>query len=54
MENKKNNNDIQKQAESLPSEDDLHSAAVINENGEEITITEEMIQEAITLLDKED
>ena len=32
---------------------DLHKAAVVNENGEEVAITEDMIQEAIDQLDSD-
>lgn len=46
MENKKDNKEKKKQTEL-----DLHRAAIINENGEEVAITEEMIQEAINNLD---
>lgn len=46
--------DPAKKPEEQPEEVDFHGAAVIDENGREIPITEEMIQKACEELDDSD
>ena len=42
-----------KKTENVESETDFHEAAVVNEKGEEVAITEEMVRNAIEKLDQE-
>ncbi len=46
-------NQNNKKTEDVESEIDFHEAAVVNEKGEEVAITEEMVREAINKLDQE-
>lgn len=45
-------NQNNKKTEDVESEIDFHEAAVINEKGEEVAITEEMVREAINKIDQ--
>lgn len=46
-------NQNNKKTEDVESATDFHEAAVVNEKGEEVAITEEMVREAIDKLDQE-
>ncbi len=47
------NNQNNKQAHGIKEEIDFHEAAIVNEKGDEIAITEEMVRSAIQKLDED-
>ena len=53
MQSQDNNNDTGKNPENQDQDVDFHGAAIINEKGEEVPITEEMVRQACEELDPE-